>query len=89
MSTFKTLSPQHPEDPANKIQVGGDHYRKLKIQTWDYIAANDLNYLEGNVVKYVSRHRNKNGLEDIEKAIHYLQKLREVHYGVPMDQKPS
>jgi len=62
---------------ANDSQVGGTHYRS-KIQTWDYIMANDLNYLEGNIVKYVSRHRHKHGVEDLRKAMHYLQKLIEV-----------
>jgi len=39
----------------NKIQVAGQHYKKLAIQPWDYIIANKLGYLEGNIVKYVSR----------------------------------
>lgn len=64
---------------ANDIQVGGAHYQGA-IQTWDYIHENNLNYLEGNVVKYVSRHRKKNGKQDLEKALHYLQKLMEVSY---------
>ena len=62
---------------VNDSQVGGTHYQS-SIQTWDYIIANDLNYLEGNVVKYVSRHRQKHGVEDLRKAMHYLQKLIEV-----------
>jgi len=62
---------------ANSNQVGGTHYQS-PIQTWDYIIANDLNYLEGNIVKYVSRHRQKHGVEDLRKAMHYLQKLIEV-----------
>ena len=48
------------------------HYNKLKIQPRDYITANKLDYNEGNVVKYVSRWRNKNGLEDLLKAKHYI-----------------
>lgn len=63
---------------ANDLQVGGSHYDK-PIQPWDYIIANDLGYLEGNVVKYVSRWRDKNGVEDLRKAMHYLQKLIEVN----------
>lgn len=61
---------------ANEVQVGGNHYQ-APIQTWDYIIAHDLGYLEGNVVKYVSRYRKKNGLQDLEKAKHYLDKLIE------------
>jgi len=56
-------------------QVGGDHYSKLNIQPVEYIIANDLNYLQGNVIKYVTRYRDKNGIEDLKKAEHYLQML--------------
>lgn len=62
---------------ANEKQVGGSHYQK-SIQPWDYIIANELGYLEGNVVKYVSRWKEKGGLQDLKKAQHYLQKLIEV-----------
>jgi hypothetical protein len=62
---------------ANDRQVNGDHYRGA-IQTWDYIVANDLGFLEGNIIKYVTRFRKKNGIQDLEKARHYLDKLIEV-----------
>ena len=62
---------------ANDKQINGDHYRGA-IQTWDYIVANDLGFLEGNVIKYVTRFRKKNGVQDLLKAQHYLQKLIEV-----------
>lgn len=62
---------------ANDKQINGDYYRGA-IQTWDYIVANDLGFLEGNIVKYVTRFRKKNGVQDLEKAQHYLQKLIEV-----------
>jgi len=61
-------------------QVGGDHYSKMKIQPVDYICENGLGYLEGNVIKYVTRHRSKNGVEDIDKAIHYLELIKEREY---------
>jgi len=63
---------------ANEQQVGGAHYTDKAIQPWDYILANDLGYLEGNIVKYVSRWKDKGGVEDLKKAQHYLQKLIEV-----------
>ena len=66
---------------ADDMQVGGNHYKDKAIQPWDYIIANDLGYLEGNVVKYVSRWKNKNGIEDLKKAQHYLAKLLEVANG--------
>jgi hypothetical protein len=63
---------------ANEQQVGGAHYAVKAIQPWDYIIANNLGYLEGNVVKYVSRWKDKGGVQDLKKAQHYLQKLIEV-----------
>jgi len=62
---------------ANEQQVGGDHY-KTEIQPWDFIVANNLGYLEGNIIKYVSRWKDKGGVEDLKKAQHYLQKLIEI-----------
>jgi hypothetical protein len=64
---------------ANSLQVGGSHYRDKAIQPWDYIASNNIGYLEGNIVKYVSRWQAKGGLEDLKKAQHYLTKLIEVN----------
>jgi len=63
---------------ANDVQVAGTHYKDKAIQPWDYIIANELGYLEGNIVKYVSRWRDKGGLDDLKKAQHYLAKLIEV-----------
>ena len=62
-------------------QVGGDHYKKCSIQPVEYIHANDIGYLEGNVIKYITRHRVKGqGKEDIEKAIHYAKLILELEY---------
>ena len=66
---------------ANEKQVNGMHYQ-LDVQPWDYIIANKIGYLEGNVIKYVTRHKQKGGRADILKAIHYLEKILEVEYGV-------
>jgi len=63
-----------------ETQVGGDHYKTLKIQPVEYIQANNLSYLEGNVIKYVTRHHFKNGVIDIDKAIHYLELIKELEY---------
>lgn len=62
---------------ANEKQEGGTHYQSA-MQCWDYIISNELGYLEGNIIKYVTRHNKKNGLEDLKKAQHYLAKLIEV-----------
>jgi Protein of unknwon function (DUF3310) len=67
--------------PASQQQVGGDHYKRMAIQPTDYIIKNKLSFIEGNVVKYVTRHKVKGGAEDIRKAIHYLNLLLEYEYG--------
>jgi len=56
-------------------QVGGGHYKKLKIQPVQFIHANNIGYFEGNVIKYVVRWRDKNGIADLEKAKHYIEML--------------
>jgi hypothetical protein len=63
---------------ANETQVGGSHYKCNPVQPWDYIVANDLPYLEGNIVKYITRWRKKGGIDDLRKVLHYTQKLIEV-----------
>lgn len=57
-------------------QIGGDHY-KLPIQPVEYIYANGIGYFEGNVIKYVSRWKEKGGVADLEKAKHYIELLIE------------
>ena len=59
-------------------QVAGNHYKDLPIQPVEYIHANALGYFEGNVVKYISRWRKKNGIADLEKAKHYIELLIEL-----------
>lgn len=66
---------------ALSIQEGGNHYKNFKIQPVEYIHANGLTYFQGNVVKYVTRYRTKNGEQDLKKAIHYLQLILELEYG--------
>jgi hypothetical protein len=54
-------------------QVGGNHYKETTLQPWDVISAWSLDPWLANVVKYVQRHQRKNGKEDLEKAVHYLE----------------
>ena len=63
---------------ANDTQVAGNHYKGKAIQPWDYIVSNKLGYLEGNIIKYISRYSEKGGLADVYKAKHYIEKLIEV-----------
>jgi hypothetical protein len=67
-STTSTASPLH-------MQVGGLHYKKNAIQPVEYIHANGIGYFEGNVIKYVTRWKDKGGIEDLNKALHYLELL--------------
>jgi len=62
---------------ANDKQIGGIHYLRA-IQPWDFIAANGIGFFEGNVIKYVTRWRDKAGVDDLKKARHYLDKLIEL-----------
>lgn len=63
---------------ALAAQIGGAHYKDCAIQPIEFIHANKLGYCEGNVVKYISRWRQKNGLVDLEKAKHYIDLLIEL-----------
>jgi hypothetical protein len=74
------LPPASPDKPALELQVGGDHYKSMKIQPMEYILANNLGWAEGNVIKYVTRHRSKGGKQDLEKAIHMLQLIIDLEY---------
>lgn len=65
---------------ASEEQVAGNHYKEFAIQPTEFIQKNNIGFIEGNVIKYVCRHKKKNGRQDIEKAIHYLQLLLEYEY---------
>lgn len=66
---------------ALRIQVGGGHYPKDAIQPVQFIESNSIPFLEGCVIKRMVRHGNKNGVEDLDKAIHEIQLIKELRYG--------
>jgi hypothetical protein len=68
---------------ANERQVAGDHYNKRPIQHWDFAVGNDMSYLGGQATKYVSRWKDKNGVVDLQKAGHFIEKMIEVHSRPP------
>jgi hypothetical protein len=71
--------PAAPKLVANDVQIAGNHYKQYgNLQPWDVITAWNLGYLDGTALKYIARWRDKGGLEDIRKAIHFLQKFIEV-----------
>lgn len=69
--SMKALQPKEPLQD----QIGGTHYKKLKIQPVEYVHANQLGYFEGTAIKYLSRWKDKGGLEDLRKAIHFIELL--------------
>ena len=58
-----------------KKQVGGSHYKKYKIQPVEFIIKNNIGFVEGNIIKYVLRFKDKGGIADLEKAKHYIELL--------------
>ena len=62
---------------ANSYQIGGAHYQ-APIQHWDYVWANNMDYFQGQITKYVTRWKDKNGLDDLHKARHFLDKYIEL-----------
>jgi len=72
---------------ALNIQVGGGHYKDMKIQPVEYIHANNLSFLEGNVVKYITRHKTKNKAQDIRKIIHYCTLILQLEYNETYEQE--
>ena len=69
------------ESIVTNKQVGGEHYKNMAIQPVDFIVKNNLSFLQGNAIKYICRYKNKNGVEDINKAIHYLEMIKEWEFG--------
>ena len=63
---FKDIFPQDR-------QIGGSHYKDFVIQPYEFISKNDLSFFQGNFIKYVCRYLNKNGIEDLDKIIHYCE----------------
>ena len=83
---LQSLNDQYAEiekvrQSAWQKQEGGSHYKNLKIQPMQYALENKLDYAQANVVKYVTRHKEKNGKEDLLKAIHNLELMIEFYYG--------
>ena len=78
MGRKATLKPQRATERATQRQIGGNHYKDFKIQPIEFITKNKLNFIQGCIIKYVCRFDKKNGNEDIDKAIHYCELLKEI-----------
>jgi hypothetical protein len=70
----RNLTGKDKPDPF-KEQVGGGHYKSMKIQPIEFVLANELGFCEGNIIKYTCRYKQKGGVEDLKKVIHYAQLL--------------
>ena len=80
------LTPQQNPDTVHvpralNKQVAGTHYKALAIQPVEYIYKNGIGYFEGNVIKYVTRWKEKGGIADLEKAKHYIELLIDLQNG--------
>jgi len=63
---------------ADYKQIGGEHYKSKAIQPWAVIESNGMGFFDGNALKYLMRYREKGGVQDLQKAIHYIEKLIEM-----------
>ena len=78
MFRLKPLKAQGTIERATERQVGGNHYKKFKIQPIEFIMANKLNFIQGCIIKYICRFESKNGVEDLDKIIHYCELQKEL-----------
>lgn len=74
---------------ANDKQIGGAHYKGQVVEHWDFVLMHNIPYLEAVAMKYIMRHAKKGGREDLEKAIHYIEKILETSYPVAAPPGPS
>jgi len=65
------------KEKASKTQIGGNHYSNMAIQPAEFIHKNGLSFIQGNIIKYVCRYKSKGGIEDLNKAKHYIDLLIE------------
>ena len=72
-----------------KKQIGGSHYKNMKIQPSKFINDNNLLFAEGNAIKYICRHAHKGGKEDLKKAIHYIEMIIERDYSKTETKNPK
>ena len=78
---YQELAKEAVEESALDTQVGGGHYKGYDIQPIEYIQKNALGFIEGSIVKYITRYEEKGGANDLDKIIHYCELLKELKYG--------
>lgn len=77
---LRIVNKQNKKEGSLGSQVGGEHYKNLAIEPVEYAHENNLGFMEGSVVKYVTRYKDKEGVKDLMKAIHFLEMLIEMEY---------
>ena len=82
-----SIRAEESEQTPLDIQIGGGHYKTMGIQPIEFIMKNNLNFCQGNVIKYICRYKDKNGIEDLKKAIHYINLLIQLEYEDVEDQR--
>jgi len=75
---LSSLKPQRATEKATDKQIGGSHYTRFKIQPIEFISKNNLSFIQGCIIKYICRFDKKNGIEDLDKIIHYCELQKEL-----------
>ena len=75
---MSSLKPQRATEKATEKQIGGNHYTNFKIQPIEFISKNNLSFIQGCIIKYICRFDKKNGVEDLDKIIHYCELQKEL-----------
>ena len=78
--TLKEMYDKYAKQSALDKQEGGNHYKNMVIQPIEFTHKNNLNFCQGNIIKYICRYKSKNGIEDLRKVIHYAELLIELEY---------
>ena len=84
VARFYSEQNQPEKKGALDTQVGGSHYKDFKIQPLEFTMENNLDFIQGNIIKYACRHKSKNGVEDLKKVIHYAQLAAKLQYNVEL-----
>jgi len=75
---LSSLKPHRATQRATDKQIGGNHYKSFAIAPIEFITKNKLSFIQGCIIKYICRFENKNGVEDLDKIIHYCELQKEL-----------
>jgi len=72
-------------DTLMSNNISPSYYQKGSVEVTDYITSNEMSFIEGNIIKYVTRYKDKSGIQDLRKARWYLDKLIQTQMDIPME----